>query len=228
MKYLFIGMKTRSRDATLSRHKGINFKELDLKQKISESHSGTTYKGRWQNNDIVAKILNIRDITARISRDFNEEFPKLRIFSHPNILPVIGCCNNPQNLIVISQYMPLGIILFYLYFLSSLYNMSEFQQSEIFSGSLYNVLHESSGGIVVDNAQALKFAIDIARGMAFLHSLERTIPEYFLTSHHVVIEEDLTARINMADAKFSFQEKGRIYYPAWMSPEALQKKITDR
>ena len=33
------------------------------------------------------------------------------------------------------------------------------------------------------------------------------------------IDEDLTARINMADAKFSFQEKGRIYQPAWMSPE---------
>ena len=33
------------------------------------------------------------------------------------------------------------------------------------------------------------------------------------------IDEDLTARINMADAKFSFQEKGRVYYPAWMSPE---------
>lgn len=81
---------------------------------------------------------------------------------------------------------------------------------------------------MVDNAQALKFAIDIARGMAFLHSLERTIPEYFLNSRHVIIEEDLTARLNMADAKFSFQEKGRIYYPAWMSPEALQKKITDR
>jgi len=23
----------------------------------------------------------------------------------------------------------------------------------------------------------------------------------------------------MADAKFSFQEKARIYYPGWMSPE---------
>jgi integrin-linked kinase len=37
------------------------------------------------------------------------------------------------------------------------------------------------------------------------------------------IDEDLTARINMADAKFSFQEKGRIYYPAWMSPEGKEK-----
>jgi hypothetical protein len=36
------------------------------------------------------------------------------------------------------------------------------------------------------------------------------------------IDEDLTARINMADAKFSFQEKGRVYYPAWMSPEGKE------
>lgn len=113
-------------------------KELDLKRKIAETHSGITHVGRWQNNDIVAKILKIRNITPRISRDFNEEFPKLRIFSHPNVLPVIGCCNTPNNLIVISQYLPYG--------------------------SLYNVLHEGSGGIVVDTAQALRFAIDIAKG----------------------------------------------------------------
>lgn len=28
----------------------------------------------------------------------------------------------------------------------------------------------------------------------------------------------------MGDAKFSFQERGRCYQPAWMSPEALLKK----
>lgn len=32
----------------------------------------------------------------------------------------------------------------------------------------------------------------------------------------------------MADAKFSFQEKARIYEPAWMAPEALQKPAAKR
>lgn len=41
------------------------------------------------------------------------------------------------------------------------------------------------------------------------------------------IDEDLTARVNMADSKFSFQEVGRIYEPAWMSPEALSKRPAD-
>lgn len=31
----------------------------------------------------------------------------------------------------------------------------------------------------------------------------------------------------MADAKFSFQEVGRVYEPAWMSPEALSKRPAD-
>ncbi|KAJ9580417.1 hypothetical protein L9F63_003941 [Diploptera punctata] len=197
----WLGLKTRSRDATLSRHKGINIADLQLHTKIATSPSGESWRGRWQKNDIVAKILAVRDCTSRVSRDFNEEFPKLRIFSHPNVLPVVGCCNSPPNLVVINQYMAWG--------------------------SLYTLLHEGTG-VVVDTAQALRFALDVARGMAFLHSLERIIPQYHLNSRHVMIDEDLTARINMADAKFSFQEKGRVYYPAWMSPEALQKKPSDR
>lgn len=36
------------------------------------------WKGRWQGNDIVIKMLRIRDWTTRKSRDFNEEYPKLR------------------------------------------------------------------------------------------------------------------------------------------------------
>lgn len=65
-------------DATLSRHKGINLNDLQLHTKIAVSHNGETWRGRWQKNDVIAKILNIRNCTPRISRDFNEEFPKLR------------------------------------------------------------------------------------------------------------------------------------------------------
>ncbi|XP_026685822.1 integrin-linked protein kinase, partial [Diaphorina citri] len=155
----WLGLKTRSRDATLSRHKGISLNDLSLHTKISSGPNGDTWRGRWQKNDIVAKILAVRNCTPRVSRDFNEEFPKLRIFSHPNVLPVIGCVNSPPDLVVISQYMAWG--------------------------SLYALLHEGAG-IVVDFAQALRFAVDVARGMAFLHSLERIIPQYQLNSRHVM------------------------------------------
>ena len=31
----------------------------------------------------------------------------------------------------------------------------------------------------------------------------------------------------MADTKFSFQEKNKLFQPAWMSPESLQKKSSE-
>lgn len=75
-------------------------------------------------------------------------------------MPVIGCCNSPPNLVVINQHMPWG--------------------------SLYTLLHEGTG-VVVDTAAALRLAVDVARGMAFLHSLERIIPQYHLNSRHVMV-----------------------------------------
>ncbi|XP_062344258.1 integrin-linked protein kinase isoform X1 [Cinclus cinclus] len=191
--------RTRPRNGTLNKLAGIDFKQLTTSHKLNENQSGELWKGRWQGNDIVIKMLKIRDWTTRKSRDFNEEYPKLRIFSHPNVLPVLGACQAPPapHPVIISHWMPYG--------------------------SLYNVLHEGTN-FVVDQMQAVKFAFDIARGMAFLHTLEPLIPRHHLNSRSVMIDEDMTARISMADVKFSFQCPGRMYAPAWVAPEALQKK----
>lgn len=122
-----------------------------------------------------------------------------RIFSHPNVLPMLGACQSPPapHPIIITHWMPYG--------------------------SLYNVLHQGTD-FVVDQTQAVKFALDIACGMAFLHTLEPMISRHSLNSKSVMIDEDMTARISMSDVKFSFQCPGRMYSPAWVAPEALQKK----
>ena len=74
----WLGLKTRSRDATLSRHKGININELYLHTKLAQTPTGETWRGKWQGNEIAAKILAVRECSARVSRDFNNEYPKLR------------------------------------------------------------------------------------------------------------------------------------------------------
>ncbi len=38
-----------------------------------------------------------------------------------------------------------------------------------------------------------------------------------------VADDEFVARLNMADAKFSFAEKAKFYQPQWMAPEALAK-----
>lgn len=39
------------------------------------------WQGRWQGDEIIVKVLQVRDWTTRKSRDFNEEHPKLRYIS---------------------------------------------------------------------------------------------------------------------------------------------------
>lgn len=191
----------RTRQAALSKHPGIDLHDLNLTDKIAITTSGETWRGNWNNVEICAKFINYgSECTARIIREFTEEYPRLRIFSHPNLLPVIGCCNQPPSLVVVTEYQPMG--------------------------SLYELLHLNKSQLV-DTRQTLRFALDIARGMAFLHSLSNMVPRLYLNSFHVLIGHDMTARINMADAKFSFQEKNKVYQPAWMSPESLQKKDSE-
>lgn len=50
-----------------------------LAAQVAESPSGALWRGKWQGNQIVAKILALRELTPRIIRDFNDEFPKLRL-----------------------------------------------------------------------------------------------------------------------------------------------------
>ncbi|NXF40139.1 ILK kinase, partial [Nyctibius bracteatus] len=183
--------RTRPRNGTLNKLAGIDFKQLSLSQKLNENQSGELWKGRWQGNDIVIKMLKIRDWTTRKSRDFNEEYPKLRGPSscHTGVARGELGLQPPPSHGAPSPHAP---------FLPA--------------------------DFVVDQMQAVKFAFDIARGMAFLHTLEPLIPRHHLNSRSVMIDEDMTARISMADVKFSFQCPGRMYAPAWVAPEALQKK----
>ena len=40
---------------------------------------------------------------------------------------------------------------------------------------------------MIDQAQTLRFAVDVARGMAFLHAMEPLIPRYYLNSKNILV-----------------------------------------
>ena len=74
----------------------------------------------------------------------------------------------------------------------------------------------------------IDFAVHIAKGMQFLHEMlvesNGLLSSYDLNSKHVMIDEDLICRLNMADCVFAFDEgrtkqRKRLHDPAWMAPE---------
>jgi len=52
---------------------------------------------------------------------------------------------------------------------------------------LYSLLSLVNLDFVVDQTQAVKFGLDIACGMAFLHTLEPMIPRHYLNSKSVMV-----------------------------------------
>jgi len=93
-------------------------------------------------------------------------------------------------------------------------------------GSLNSVLHGGKGIPVVDNNAIKKFAVDIARGMKFLHDMqvlskckEYTLLFYFqpdssprfrLNSKHIVIDGEQNARLDLASSDFSIQGSDKV------------------
>jgi len=94
-------------------------------------------------------------------------------------------------------------------------------------GSLYHVLHDLDSDIKINIEEGVKFAQDICHGMAYLHSLEPLISRFDLNPHHVFIDEDMTAKLDMAHTRFSFMDNEKVYKPNWVAPEALQHRPED-
>jgi integrin-linked kinase len=183
-----------------NRDADINMSHLNLSLKMSDTSTGELWKGTWAGHTVVAKKLKVKDLTKPMVDQFREEFMKCRVFNHSNLLPVLGAVVEPPTLAIVSRFIP--------------------------HGSLYLVLHTETGLKFTDQ-HCLEWALDIASGLMHLQSLEMGRPRFCFRSHHVMIEDDLTARINLGDAQWSVLDDTKMYYPHWNPPEVLYKSIRD-
>ncbi|XP_062514038.1 integrin-linked protein kinase-like [Corticium candelabrum] len=177
----------------------INMSHLNLSLKMSDTSTGELWKGIWAGHTVVAKKLKVNgNLTKPVVENFREEFMKCRIFSHPNLLPVLGAVVQPPTLAVVSQFIP--------------------------HGSLFLLLHKPTG-LQYNDQHCLEWALDIASGLSYLQSLELSSPKFSLRSHHMMVEDDLTVRINLGDAHWSVLTDQKLYYPQWTPPEVLYKGL---
>lgn len=106
------------------------------------------------------KVLKVKDPQQRTANLFNQEYKRLRVFNSANILPVIGASVCLPDFIMVSQFMS--------------------------NGSLYSTLHDRSDLNLEFNIM-VKMAIDIAKGMQFLHGMEQLYQSFQLNSKHIMV-----------------------------------------
>ncbi|CAM4853254.1 unnamed protein product [Rotaria socialis] len=173
----------------------IDIRELQFEHCLYSNHRHEMWQAVYNNTSIMAKIFKLHH-NSYASATFQHEIDKIKVFNSSHLLVPFGICHDSPNVIVLTQY-------------------SHGNQT------LFQMLHKTNN--TIDSAVSLKIALGIGRGMAFLHGITNSFrPQFILNSHHVLINEENIARLNLADCHFSFESNLEFSQPAWVAPEVLE------
>jgi len=137
---------------------------------------------------------------------FLKEIKLLSSLHHPNIVLFIGACIVKPNVCLVMEMLNKG-------------NLFDFIHSE----------ETKSREKVENDALMIKFAIDIVRGMKYLHHKAKVI-QRDLKSRNLLIDDMYTvkvcdfglSRLDGRDSAGNFQSEGT---PYWVAPEVIKKEV---
>ncbi|EEF52010.1 serine/threonine/tyrosine-protein kinase HT1 [Ricinus communis] len=177
--------------------------QLFIGNKFASGRHSRIYRGIYKQRDVAIKIVSQpeedEDLAAMLEKQFTSEVALLFRLSHPNIITFVAACKKTPVYCIITEYLA--------------------------GGSLRKYLHQQEPHSVPLNL-VLKLAIDIARGMQYLHS--QGILHRDLKSENLLLGEDMCVKV--ADFGISCLEsqcgsaKGFTGTYRWMAPEMIKEK----
>ncbi|KAI6691094.1 hypothetical protein NL676_027922 [Syzygium grande] len=154
---------------------------LKIGERIGSGSCGDLHRGDYLGQDVAVKILKSEQLNDTLQDEFAQEVAILRQVQHKNIVRFIGACTKPPHFCIVTEYMP--------------------------GGSLYSYLQKNRN--VLKLPQLLKFAIDVCKGMDYLHKSN-------------IIHRDLkTANLLMDNHNVVKELTG------WMAPEVINHQPYD-
>lgn len=177
--------------------------QLLIGSKFASGRHSRIYRGVYKQKDVAIKLISQpeedEDLAAFLEKQFASEVSLLLRLGHPNIITFIAACKKPPVFCIITEYLA--------------------------GGSLGKFLHHQQPNILPLKL-VLKLALDIARGMKYLHS--QGILHRDLKSENLLLGEDMCVKV--ADFGISCLEsqcgsaKGFTGTYRWMAPEMIKEK----
>uniref|UniRef100_A0A8C9MZG7 Serine/threonine-protein kinase TNNI3K n=1 Tax=Serinus canaria TaxID=9135 RepID=A0A8C9MZG7_SERCA len=171
--------------AGLPSHFHLQLSEIEFHEIIGSGSFGKVYKGRCRNKIVAIKRYRANTYCSKSDVDmFCREVSILCRLNHPCVIQFVGAClDDPSQFAIVTQY--------------------------ISGGSLFSLLHEQKR--ILDLQSKLIIAVDVAKGMEYLHNLTQPIIHRDLNSHNILLYEDGHAVV----ADFGGQNL------RWMAPEVF-------
>ncbi|XP_033081194.1 serine/threonine-protein kinase TNNI3K isoform X3 [Trachypithecus francoisi] len=187
--------------AGLPSHFHLQLSEIEFHEIIGSGSFGKVYKGRCRNKIVAIKRYRANTYCSKSDVDmFCREVSILCQLNHPCVIQFVGAClNDPSQFAIVTQY--------------------------ISGGSLFSLLHEQKR--ILDLQSKLIIAVDVAKGMEYLHNLTQPIIHRDLNSHNILLYEDGHAVVaDFGESRFlqSLDEDNMTKQPGnlrWMAPEVF-------
>ncbi|KAK3118465.1 hypothetical protein QOZ80_9BG0699500 [Eleusine coracana subsp. coracana] len=179
----------------------IDTRLLKVVKKVASGSSWDTFLGTYAGMDVAVKILNPDNLNESSWNEFKQEICMLREVDHPNIVRFVGSCTKPPEFYILTECMS--------------------------RGSLFDFLHNKHN--ILDLPAVLKFALDVCRGMSYLH--QKGIVHRDLKSANLLLDKDHVVKVaDFGLARFQDQvgamtaETGTY---RWMAPEVINHEPYD-
>ncbi|MBA0564839.1 hypothetical protein Golob_009748 [Gossypium lobatum] len=178
----------------------IDLRKLNMGSAFAQGAFGKLYKGTYNGEDVAIKILerpeNSPEKAQVMEQQFQQEVMMLATLKHPNIVRFIGACRKPMVWCIVTEYAKGGSVR---QFLTRRQNRA------------------------VPLKLAVKQALDVARGMAYVHGLGFIHRD--LKSDNLLIAADRSIKIaDFGVARIEVQTEGMTPETGtyrWMAPQLL-------
>lgn len=195
--------KKLKQERTLKPDFEIDFNELTIEKRIGEGGFGIIYRARWRESTIAVKVQKPDLMREETIKDFLNESSAMESVRHPNICMFLGACTKLPNLAIVQEYCS--------------------------RETLWKILQNKEISLTWEDKR--RIALEIARGMNYLHTFPIPVLHRDLKSLNILMDEGFRPKI--ADfgwtRKMSEKMTGKIGTYQWMAPEVIKsQKYTEK
>ncbi|XP_020693569.1 probable serine/threonine-protein kinase SIS8 isoform X1 [Dendrobium catenatum] len=179
----------------------IPWEDLQIGERIGLGSYGEVYRADWNGTDVAVKKFLDQDLSGDALELFRFEVRIMLRLRHPNVVLFMGAVTRPPNLSILTEFLP--------------------------RGSLYRLLHRHN--VKLEEKRRMKMALDVAKGMNYLHTSHPTIVHRDLKSPNLLVDRNWVVKVcdfGLSRLKHHtfLSSKSTAGTPEWMAPEVLRNE----